>query len=163
MSLVEEFHRAHKQRLARMQAPPRVEPKMEVRQPPVVEFDTVEAWIKRQKAIPLPQAKEPWFSITAEYDPAGPSMGQIMSAVAKHFNVSKNDLMSASRSADVAYPRQIAYYLCRTLTLKSFPEIGRKIGGRDHTTALHGFRKIQRLMRTDLCVAYDVAHVEAML
>jgi chromosomal replication initiator protein len=164
MSLQEELHRAHKERLLRMSQPkPKVEPTPELRPAPVVEFDTMESWIKRQKAIPLPQSKEPWFSITADFEPAGPTIGKVMFAVAQHFNISRNDLMSSSRTADIAYPRQVAYYLCRTLTLRSFPEIGRRFGGRDHTTTLHGYRKIQRLMRSDWRIAYDVAHAELLV
>lgn len=147
-----------------MQAPPKVvEPKLEPRTIPVVEFDTVEAWVKRQKAIPIPQTKEPWFSITADFEIEGPTIGKIIFAVAQHFNIPRRDLTGPWRSANVSHARQVAFYLCRTLTVRSFPEIGKKFGGRDHTTVLHGYRKIERLMKTDWMVAYDVAHTEALI
>jgi chromosomal replication initiation ATPase DnaA len=164
MSLQEELHRAHKERLIRLSTPrPKVEPKPEPRPIPVVEFDTMQSWIKRQKAIPLPKSGEPWFSITAEFEVAGPTIGKVMFAVAQHFNIPTHDLKGPYRTASIAYARQVAFYLSRKLTVRSFPEIGKKFGGRDHTTVLHGYRKIERLMKTDWTVAYDVAHAEALI
>jgi chromosomal replication initiation ATPase DnaA len=162
MSLQEELHRAHKERLMRMSTPrPKVEP--EPRPVPVVEYDNVESWIKRQKAIPLPTSKEPWFSIVADFEQAGPTIGKIMFAVAQYFNIPTSDLKGAYRTANLAYARQVAFYLSRTLTPRSFPEIGKKFGGRDHTTVLHGYRKIDRLMKEDWTIAYDVAHAELLI
>lgn len=67
---------------------------------------------------------------------------QIQKAVAKKYGVTLDDILSQSKKTVVVKPRQIAMYLTKTLTLKSLPEIGRKFGGRDHTTILHGVRKI---------------------
>jgi hypothetical protein len=163
MSLQEELHRAHKERLMRMSRRP--EPKVVV-QPtpkPVVEYDNVETWIKRQKAIPLPRPTGHWFSIIGDFEQSGPTVGKIMFAVAQYFNIPTNDLKGVYRTANIAYARQVGFYLCRTLTTRSFPEIGKKFGGRDHTTVLHGYRKIERLMREDWMVAYDVAHAETLI
>jgi chromosomal replication initiation ATPase DnaA len=162
MSLQEDLHRAHKERLLRM-SQPRPKPAPEPKPAPVVEFDNVEAWIKRQKAIPLPAPKEPWFSIVDDFEQVGPTIGKIMFAVAQYFNIPTHDLKGAYRTANIAYARQVAFYLCRTLTVRSFPEIGKKFGGRDHTTVLHGYRKIERLMKSDWVVAYDVAHAELLV
>jgi len=88
-------------------------------------------------------------------DEAGPSnlpkirVERIQQAVAKHFGVERADILSARRTKDVTRPRQVAMYLSKRLTLKSLPEIGRRFGGRDHSTALHGIRKIERLIETD--------------
>jgi chromosomal replication initiation ATPase DnaA len=162
MSLQAELHRAHKERLLRM-SQPRPKPAPEPKPAPVVEFDNVEAWIKRQKAIPLPAPKEPWFSIVADFEQAGPTIGKIIFAVAQYFEIPTNDLRGVYRTANIAYARQIGFYLSRKLTVRSFPEIGKKFGGRDHTTVLHGYRKIERLMKTDWTVAYDVAHAELLV
>ena len=73
----------------------------------------------------------------------------IQRIVARHYNVSRSDLLSSRRTANVVRPRQIAMYLAKTLTLRSLPEIGRRFGGRDHTTVLHAVRKIEGLIGND--------------
>jgi hypothetical protein len=74
-----------------------------------------------------------------------PKIIEIQKAVAKFYEVRVQEILSARRSRDIVRPRQVAFYLCKKLTLKSLPEIGRRFGGRDHTTALHAIRKIERL------------------
>ena len=71
---------------------------------------------------------------------------EILKLVSAHFNVTRADLLSSRRTASVVRPRQIAMYLSKTLTLRSLPEIGRRFGGRDHTTVLHAVRKIEGLI-----------------
>lgn len=66
----------------------------------------------------------------------------IIDVVSRYFNVSVADIMSGKRSKEIAYPRQIAMYFCRTLTDYSFPEIGEFFNGKDHTTIMHGYKKI---------------------
>ena len=78
---------------------------------------------------------------------------EIQKLVATHYNVSRADLLSARRTAAVVRPRQIAMYLAKTLTLRSLPEIGRRFGGRDHTTVLHAVRKIDGLAAKDASLA----------
>ncbi len=73
----------------------------------------------------------------------------IQRIVARHYNVSRGDLLSSRRTANVVRPRQVAMYLAKTLTLRSLPEIGRRFGGRDHTTVLHAVRKIENLVGND--------------
>jgi chromosomal replication initiator protein len=73
----------------------------------------------------------------------------IQKIVAQHYNVSRSDILSSRRTATVVRPRQIAMYLAKTLTLRSLPEIGRRFGGRDHTTVLHAVRKIEGLVGQD--------------
>lgn len=80
----------------------------------------------------------------------------IQRAVAQHFNVSKSDLLSARRNRSIVRPRQIAMYLSKHMTPRSLPEIGRRFGGRDHTTVLHAVRKIEELIAADMTVARDV-------
>lgn len=67
----------------------------------------------------------------------------IIKIVAEHFNISVSELSSKKKSADIVYPRQLAMYLCRTLTDAALSLIGKKLGNRDHTTVLHGYEKIQ--------------------
>ena len=74
---------------------------------------------------------------------------EIQKRVAEHFNIKIADMHSARRARAVARPRQVAMYLAKQLTSRSLPEIGRKFGGRDHTTVMHAVRKIEELRATD--------------
>jgi chromosomal replication initiator protein len=74
---------------------------------------------------------------------------QIMNAVAARFNVTKADLRSASRVRSISHPRHIAMYLCRHLLQLSYPELGDRFGGRNHSTILTSHRKIERLRKQD--------------
>jgi chromosomal replication initiator protein len=87
----------------------------------------------------------------------------IQRIVAKHFNVSKADLLSARRTRTVVRPRQIAMYLAKTLTPRSLPEIGRRFGNRDHTTVLHAVRKIEELAGADRGFADEIELLKRML
>jgi chromosomal replication initiator protein len=71
--------------------------------------------------------------------------------------------MSPSRVRRIARPRQIAMYLARQLTKMSYPQIGRRLGGRDHTTILHGNRKIIRMLRETNTMAFEVEGVREIL
>lgn len=73
----------------------------------------------------------------------------IQRVVARHYNVSRQELVSNRRTRVIVKPRQIAMYLAKTLTPRSFPEIGRRFGGRDHTTVLHAVRKIEEMIAGD--------------
>ena len=74
----------------------------------------------------------------------------IMQVVCKFFNIKVGDLVSANRSKNVAYPRQIAMFLCRNVINMTFPQIGKDFGGKDHTTVLHAYNKINNEYLTDL-------------
>jgi len=82
-------------------------------------------------------------------DPKRIKIDDILKLISTHYNVSRADLLSARRTATVVKPRQIAMYLSKMLTLRSLPEIGRRFGGRDHTTVLHAVRKIEALSKSD--------------
>ena len=83
----------------------------------------------------------------------------ILKVVGRHYNVSKNDLLSPRRARNVVVPRQIGMYLAKKLTSRSLPEIGRRFGGRDHSTVLHAVRKIDDMMRADEKLAKDLAQL----
>lgn len=72
------------------------------------------------------------------------SSDYIQEVVAKYFNIPKEDLISSKKSNDIAYPRQIAMYLCRNIASMTFPKIGAAFGGRDHTTVMHAYNKIEK-------------------
>jgi chromosomal replication initiation ATPase DnaA len=80
----------------------------------------------------------------------------IQRVVARQYNVSRTALLSSRRTAEVVLPRQIAMYLAKTLTMRSLPEIGRRFGGRDHTTVLHSVRRIETLVSKDTALSENV-------
>jgi len=80
----------------------------------------------------------------------------IQRVVARHFNVSKTELLSNRRTRTIVKPRQIAMYLSKVMTPRSLPEIGRRFGGRDHTTVLHAVRKIEDLSGSDNTLAQEL-------
>ncbi|MFQ5954631.1 MAG: helix-turn-helix domain-containing protein, partial [Kiloniellales bacterium] len=88
---------------------------------------------------------------------------EIQRRVAEHFNVRLSDMHSARRARAVARPRQVAMYLAKQLTSRSLPEIGRKFGGRDHTTVMHAVRKVDELRAIDNGFAEDVELLRRML
>jgi chromosomal replication initiator protein len=96
-------------------------------------------------------------------DPRRIRVEDILRVVSKHYGVSRADLLSSRRTANVVRPRQIAMYLAKTLTLRSLPEIGRRFGGRDHTTVLHAVRKIEGLVKGDKNLADEIEVLKRLL
>lgn len=88
---------------------------------------------------------------------------KIQQAVCEEYNISLGDLVSQRRLDRLVLPRQVAMYLCKQLTVRSTPEIGRRFGDRDHTTILHGIRKIERLLATDSALRARVDALAARL
>ncbi len=84
------------------------------------------------------------------------TVDEIQKTVADHFSLKQADLLSERRTRAVARPRQIAMWLCKQHTTRSYPDIGRRFGGRDHTTVLHGVRKVEELIAADDQIARDV-------
>ncbi|MER2534175.1 MAG: chromosomal replication initiator protein DnaA, partial [Rhizobiaceae bacterium] len=80
----------------------------------------------------------------------------IQRIVSRHYNVSKTELLSNRRTRTIVKPRQIAMYLAKVMTPRSLPEIGRRFGGRDHTTVLHAVRKIEDLCGSDNTLAQEL-------
>ncbi|MDP5219944.1 chromosomal replication initiator protein DnaA [Ruegeria sp. 2205SS24-7] len=81
---------------------------------------------------------------------------EIQRKVSEYYNIRLSDIIGPKRVRSYARPRQIAMYLCKQLTSRSLPEIGRRFGGRDHTTVMHGVRRIEELKLTDGQIAEDV-------
>jgi len=113
---------------------------------PVVTDDMVADWVERQK--------EQWFWMVP--DSALPKVEAVQKIVCQHFNMLRKDLLSGRRTADVVYPRQIAMFLCKEFTKRSLPEIGRRFGGRDHTTVLHAVRIVGQREKTNETLAADL-------
>ncbi len=88
---------------------------------------------------------------------------EIQKRVAEHYSIRLADMHSPRRARLVARPRQVAMYLAKQLTSRSLPEIGRKFGGRDHTTVMHAVKKIEELRATDSSFAEDIELLRRML
>lgn len=91
------------------------------------------------------------------------TIDEIQRLVCEHYELRMADLLSARRSRAIARPRQAAMYLSKILTTASLPEIGKKFGGRDHTTVIHAVRKIESLIAEDETIAADVAKLKRAL
>ena len=84
------------------------------------------------------------------------SIDEIQTQVAEHYRIRKAEMTSARRAREVARPRQVAMYLSKQLTPKSLPDIGRRFGGRDHTTVIHAVKQIERLRACDAELDADI-------
>ncbi|HEY8065467.1 MAG TPA: chromosomal replication initiator protein DnaA [Methylosinus sp.] len=96
-------------------------------------------------------------------EPKRVKIDDIQKLVASHYNISRADILSSRRTANVVRPRQIAMYLSKVLTLRSLPEIGRRFGGRDHTTVLHAVRKVEDLASKDKSLSEVIELLKRML
>ncbi len=84
------------------------------------------------------------------------SVEEIQRKVSEHYNIRLSDMIGPKRLRSYARPRQVAMYLCKQMTSRSLPEIGRRFGGRDHTTVMHGVRRIEELKVSDGQIAEDI-------
>ena len=84
------------------------------------------------------------------------TIDEIQKKVVEHYNIKLSDMHSPRRSRSVARPRQVAMYLAKSITTRSLPEIGRKFGGRDHTTVIHAIKTIEEIMVNDPSLAEDI-------
>lgn len=116
----------------------------------------------RPDSVPAPKQeatpKGPWFWIVCEIDAVGqrPRVDEIILAVCRYYDVARDELISPRRTASIVLPRHVIMYLARKMTLQSLPEIGRRLGDRDHTTILHGIRRITKLRETDSSLSEDI-------
>ncbi len=109
--------------------------------------------------ITLDLTKEVLRNIIQEREPIY-SVEAIQKIVAEFYKVSVPDLKSPRRTRTLAHPRQVAMYLCKKISHCSFPEIGAKFGGKDHTTVMHACRKIESLLETNLRLQEEISILE---
>ncbi len=114
------------------------------------------------RAITLESTQEVLYDLLRAND-RRVSIDEIQKKVAEHYTIKLADMHSARRVRAVARPRQVAMYLCKMLTTRSLPEIGRKFGGRDHTTVLHAVRKVEELRAVDSSFDEDIELLRRML
>jgi chromosomal replication initiator protein len=113
--------------------------------------------------VTLEMAEREVRDLVRPQEPKRIKIEDIQRVVARQYNVSRSDLLSSRRTANVVRPRQVAMYLAKTLTLRSLPEIGRRFGGRDHTTVLHAVRKIEALVTKDVSLSEEVESLKRQL
>ena len=97
------------------------------------------------------------------HEPKRVKIEDIQKLVASHYSVSRADILSSRRTAAVVKPRQVAMFLAKVLTPRSLPEIGRRFGGRDHTTVLHAVRKIEALVQNNPALRDELELLKRML
>ncbi len=158
MSMLSDLHEAHKARQARLC--PKIKPIVIVEPEPEPETKPIPIPVVVIETAPIEVLRD-WIYIPPT--DRNPSIDDIIRVVAKYFGTTRVELLAHRRTAVIAFPRQIAMYLARTLTLRSLPEIGRRFANRDHTTIMHGHRKIARLILTDAKTAQIVAELEVAL
>jgi hypothetical protein len=174
MSYAEELHQAHKKRLERIANRAFVKAKeirSEARNDPTRSPDSVEFAYEVSyhfmelgaEVVKEADGRLPDLDIETLCVEGGFAIARIQKAVCKHFNTTLNEMNSAIRLASVVRPRQVAMYLCRTLTKRSLPEIGRRFGGRDHTTVFHGYKKIRKELEADDDLAADIDAIKKEL
>lgn len=157
--LVAELHNAHKERLARIARAAIIHRKpIKPKPSPMV----VESPMPTVKAEPK---RKLWFCIEdfEELSSRKFAIGDIQKAVCAYYGLTRNDLVSARRTKKLVIPRHVAMYLCRELTPRSHPWIGRFFGHRDHTVSIYACNKIRQLIAKDEVLAADVATIMAAL
>lgn len=115
------------------------------------------------KPITVELANEALKDLISKDKPKVTTAEYILEVVANYFHLKPEELKSSKRTRNIAYPRQIAMYLCRKLTDLSLPKIGEKFGGRDHTTIIHGFDKISRELQTDIELTQMLNELESKI
>jgi chromosomal replication initiator protein len=115
------------------------------------------------QAITVETAETAIRDLVRAREPKRVKIEDIQKLVGNHYSVSRADILSARRTANVVRPRQIAMYLSKILTPRSLPEIGRRFGGRDHTTVLHAVRKIDALAAKDRALSEEIELLKRML
>lgn len=162
----------HAQRIARAERikalafveSPKVQPVAIAEPDPVVRhypFIIPSVWYQNMWFYDLVDFGERWHPGLIKNRPL--RIEEIQRACAKHYGVTVRDMISARRTAAIVLPRQVGYFLAKALTLRSLPEIGRRFGGRDHSTALSGIRKIDLLRKTDARLESDLQEITRSL
>ncbi len=123
----------------------------------------VAQWQFTRQPVTLASAEITLRDLVGAREPRRVKIEDIQRVVARHYNVSKADLLSSRRTRTIVRPRQIAMYLAKLLTPRSLPEIGRRFGGRDHTTVLHAVRKIEGMIEGDRTLAEEIELLKRMI
>lgn len=160
MSLVETLHRQHLERRLRFMQSALNYAQRKAR-PPEPPKPRISAEVRAAKLVRTESDEVSWYIEVCGTDTPLKGAENIMLGrpisvldvqreVCRHSGLSREDLLSHRRTKDVVGPRQLCMYLCKTLTMRSLPEIGRRFDDRDHTTVLHAVRKVNRMRHDDI-------------
>lgn len=168
MSYLEDCHRAHVERVMRLsRRAPEAGPMRLKPVPKVIEFDE-----KGKRIMPEPEesAEQDYPPLPVMLGPMVrlpkkdvPRIADVVRIVAAHYGMTKHKLLSRKRTTAIVRPRQVAMYVAWEIKAGSLPEIGRRMGGRDHTTALHAKRTIATLIEIDSTLAADIEAIKRAL
>jgi hypothetical protein len=160
VSFLEECHIAHIERCIRLsQRAPEAGPMRFKPKPKIIILDKKGQQHIRQQIMVIPKKTKP-RPLPELLIPGRITVHQIMRAVGATFNVRIPDLLAHDRREYIVLPRQVVMYVARQLTKYSLPEIGRYLGGRDHTTVLYGLRKVTRLVADDPILAAKIDEIK---
>ena len=120
-------------------------------------------WQYMRQPITLDVADQAIRDLVHGLEPRRIKIDEILKVISRHFGVSRSDLLSERRHRSVVWPRQIGMYLAKQLTSRSLPEIGRRFGGRDHTTVLHAIRKIETHLTANPRLKDELEELKKML
>jgi chromosomal replication initiation ATPase DnaA len=164
MSLIQSLHEQRKARLQRIAARAVAQPQSRSKAPARLILDRrapaggrQDNAYERAWALEMLGVAEP-----LERSRRKLKVDDILHAVARHFHVSRNDLLSTRRGGKVTLPRHVAMYLARELTTKSYPDIGRRVG-KDHTTVLHAVNRIESRLTHDGELADSIRRIRQTL
>ncbi len=143
MPVVDDLNKAHKERLARMSGPP-ADSLAKGLERMVAEIENLKVRLAAVEVAAIESLR--WETPPTDNTPA---INDIKRAVCQHFELSEQELISKRRDLIAVRARQIVIYLCRTYTPRSLPEVGRRLGARDHTTILHSYQKSMDTMGSD--------------
>lgn len=164
MSLIESLRRERQARLQRIaaRAVPQAGTSPDIKPPSAgvidrrpqrkaVDRDAERAWAAEIMGLPAEHARRPL------------RIADIQRAAARHFGIAAREMQTRSRAAGLVLPRHVAMYLARELTPRSYTELGRAFGGRDHTTVLHAVNGIERRLEADGDLAQHIAQIRDAL
>ncbi|MEL7049040.1 MAG: helix-turn-helix domain-containing protein, partial [Pseudomonadota bacterium] len=120
-------------------------------------------WHYMRTPITLDIAETVIRDLVQGVEPRRIKIEDILRYVSRHYGVSKGDLLSQRRHRSVVWPRQIGMYLAKQMTSRSLPEIGRRFGGRDHTTVLHAIRKIEGELSKNQSLNEEIDELRKMI
>lgn len=120
-------------------------------------------WQCLRQPITIDVAEQAIRDLIHGQEPRRIKIDEILKVISRHFGVSRSDLLSERRHRSVVWPRQIGMYLAKQLTSRSLPEIGRRFGGRDHTTVLHAIRKIETHLSADARLQSELDELKKLL
>ncbi|MEH2508666.1 hypothetical protein V1291_000020 [Nitrobacteraceae bacterium AZCC 1564] len=129
-------------------------------------LETQKEWAERQMLIPIrTKHRAPKIEVIAEIAPdiKVPAVDSIQRIVGCYYGIDRIEIIGVARTADIVLARQVSMYLAKKMTGLSMPNIGKRFGGKDHTTVLHAVRKIEKVKAEDAKFAAELDHLKDLV